>query len=431
MKNIYSFCCSFLRHPLQNREFHPTTAYKVPSEGLAPAGPSEQGQCNGSTSALKNFMQRNGYVTVPLSMDEEIFSFNEVEAEAQIQQRIDEAEPEEPPGKKRKQASRSSARIAAHEVPSKGSEPKPKPVGRSKLLRLKSIFYYRGPHSDQFSCVDERQINEALEKEGLFYHADALFDTYRSQYSFDHLKINQPPEFMQDVHKLLREYIPDGIDVQPEPTMTLKHMKRMVVLMSRLGARKQGFHIDSIEKGLVAMVSADGQPFKLGVCPGSHRIVQRIIELRENWLNMKKCSSNENGICFEVSDILQCVEVSLITLIRLSDYCSFQSIFEQFCISVLEREQWPKLKIIELTVPANHILYFSTRLLHCGWKFDSESGSGSNSLRYHYLFLENGVKHEPDDTVYMHHRPYQQDEREDNRKYYLYPLLRYFNDRQT
>ena len=81
--------------------------------------------------------------------------------------------------------------------------------------------------------------------------------------------------------------------------------------------------------------------------------------------------------------------------------------------------------MVELTIPANHILYFSTHLLHRGWELESES---STTFRYHYLFLGAVVHHQPMDAVWMHQRPYAENEDEFNRTDYFYALLRYFAD---
>ena len=275
-----------LLHPLQNMDRLQFMAFEIPKDGLT------------RTEQLKNCFVKNGFFTVPLSADTRIPSFTEEGARDQIEKLLANG----PPTKKVRRANETV------QEETKAANSRRSRVNQKKVtedcFKESPVFYYRGPHPDQQECVNVAKLNQALGKEGLFFEENALFDMNRSQYTFDHLirKIPKPPDFMIDVQQILRENIPK-FRTKPEDRekMTLENMNLFAVLKSKPNAKLQGLHIDHVHDGLVAMVSADGQPFKIGVCPGSHKLVKRIKELREIWLDMRRKGQTSLSLNYEVS----------------------------------------------------------------------------------------------------------------------------------
>ena len=269
----------------------PYMSFEIPITGLV------------ETERLDSFFHRSGFVTVPTK--KKIPLFTEENARAQIKSLWESAQTESRTKKKTKLSLPGTRCSARHVYPEKDKAKivvsKPRNPANEYLCES-PVFYYRGPHLDQHQCVNEDQINKALAAEGLVFQEDALFDNNRIQYTFDHLmkKLQQPPEFMCNVYEILQENVPRVCRFQYEDKMTLENMKRFVVLKSQHNAKRQGVHIDQVEEGLVAMASADGQPFKIGVCPGSHRIVKRIKELRETWLVMRRQNIIQRTMNYEV-----------------------------------------------------------------------------------------------------------------------------------
>lgn len=95
---------------------------------------------------------------------------------------------------------------------------------------------------------------------------------------------------------------------------------------------------------------------------------------------------------------------------------------------MLKQEGWEDLELIEITVPPDQILFFSTNLMHCGARMDA--GEEHETHRGHILFPPKGETHSSSFFVNMQCRPLLEGETAEARKQYFYPLLRMLRDHE-
>jgi hypothetical protein len=157
--------------------------------------------------------------------------------------------------------------------------------GSDWTRKRESLVYYKGPHRNQTISQGEKHFPD----DNLDYMDGALYDRSKFQHRFEQRKKGIPtPPPPGCIKAIFEEFCKElQSDIQFDRLSFEFKMDNFVVLESTSGpekqSRAQGVHVDQVFDGIVAMMSADGKPFKVVVCPGSHHMFGRLQELRKVW----------------------------------------------------------------------------------------------------------------------------------------------------
>lgn len=79
-----------------------------------------------------------------------------------------------------------------------------------------------------------------------------------------------------------------------------------------------------------------------------------------------------------------------------------QAFFDYLSTTAFRHEGVVELEALRLRIPPSHILFFDTRLVHCGAEWTDSHSNGSEMLRYHCVFPQNHNVYDTNKAVIMH-----------------------------